>query len=132
MAIRTFGDPDALSVIDLPMPEPGNRQVRIRVQAATVNAADIFVRSGAMASILPAREHYVLGWDVAGTVDAVGSAVVDFIAGDAVVGLSDWLRTQVGTHAEYVVLDAGALAPAPAGVSPIEAATLPANGLAAA
>lgn len=89
VASRTFGDPDALSVIDLPMPEPGNGQVRIRVQAATVNAADIFVRSGAMASILATREHYVPGWDVAGTVDAVGPEVGEFSIGDAVIGLSD-------------------------------------------
>ncbi len=52
--------------------------------------------------------------------------------GDEVIGFSPWLRTTVGAHAEYVVLDAAWLTSAPAGVPAIEAATLPTNGLAAA
>jgi NADPH:quinone reductase-like Zn-dependent oxidoreductase len=52
--------------------------------------------------------------------------------GDAVVGLSEWLRTRVGTHAEFVVLDADALVPAPAGLPAAEASTLPVNALTAA
>ncbi len=51
----------------------------------------------------------------------------DFALGDPVIGLSDWLATKVGTQAEFVVLDAAALAPPPSGVSAVEASTLPAN-----
>jgi NADPH:quinone reductase-like Zn-dependent oxidoreductase len=81
--------------------------------------------------MLPQGPTYVPGWDVAGIVDAVGSGVEDFNPGQPVVGLSDWLATRVGTHAEFVVLPAAALAPAPAQVTPQEAATLPANALTA-
>ncbi|MFY7627546.1 alcohol dehydrogenase catalytic domain-containing protein [Streptomyces sp. NY05-11A] len=71
------------------------------------------------------------GLDVAGTIDALGGGVRGFAVGDAVIGLSDWPDTQAGTHAEYVVLPATAVAAAPRHASPIEAATLPLNGLSA-
>ena len=127
VAVSSFGGPGVLSVIEVPVPEPGDGQVRVRVQAAPVHPADLAARSGAFAALLPERPYYVLGWDVAGTVDALGAGVRAFAPGDAVIGLSDWLVTQAGTQAEFVVLDASALAPAPSGVSPVEAATLPAN-----
>ena len=126
VAVSSFGGPGVLSVIEVPVPEPGDGQVRVRVQAAPVHPADLAARSGAFAA-LPERPYYVLGWDVAGTVDALGAGVRAFAPGDAVIGLSDWLVTQAGTQAEFVVLDASALAPAPSGGSPVEAATLPAN-----
>lgn len=127
VAVSSFGGPGVLSVIEVPVPEPGDGQVRVRVQAAPVHPADLAARSGAFAALLPERPYYVLGWDVAGTVDALGAGVRAFAPGDAVIGLSDWLVTQAGTQAEFVVLDASALAPTPSGVSPVEAATLPAN-----
>ncbi|MFG2003877.1 NADP-dependent oxidoreductase [Spirillospora sp. NPDC048911] len=128
VGFTSFGDPSVLSVADVPLPEPGKGQVRIRVQAATVNPGDIAVRSGAFGPMLPEGPRYVLGWDVAGTVDA-GTA--GFAQGDHVVGVSDWLETKRGTHAEFVVLDAAAIAPAPAGVDLVEAATFPVNSLTA-
>jgi NADPH:quinone reductase len=127
----SFGAPDVLTVADTPIPQPGDGQVRIRVQAAPVHPADLFARSGAMAALLPSRPYYVLGWDVAGIVDTVGDRVDRFAPGDPVVGMSDWLATNVGTQAEFVVLDAAALAPAPSGIAPTEASTLPVNALTA-
>jgi NADPH:quinone reductase len=132
VAISSFGSPEVQSVIHLPVPEAGPGQVRVRVQAAGVNPADLAARSGAFGPMLPEGRRYVLGWDVAGTVDAVGPSVDGFAPGQPVVGMSDWLVTKVGTQAEYVVLDAAALAPAPSGVDPVRAATLPANALTAA
>jgi NADPH:quinone reductase-like Zn-dependent oxidoreductase len=72
-----------------------------------------------------------LGWDVAGVVDAVGEPA-GFRVGDAVLGLRDRIAAPLGAYAEQIVLDASAVAPAPAGVSPVEAATLPLNALTAA
>jgi NADPH:quinone reductase-like Zn-dependent oxidoreductase len=71
-----------------------------------------------------------LGWDVAGHVDAIGSGVGRFRVGDPVVGLRDLLFAG-GAHAEQVLLDESAVAPAPKAVSLAEAATLPLNGLTA-
>ncbi|MGC5054746.1 NADP-dependent oxidoreductase [Micromonospora sp. DT48] len=126
-----FGGPEVLHVADVPVPEPGPGQVRVRVTASVVHPVDLLIRSGRFPAPLPTGLPYTPGWDVAGTVDAIDPAVEQFTIGDAVVGFSPWLRTTVGAHAEYVVLDAAWLALAPADVPATEAATLPTNGLAA-
>jgi NADPH:quinone reductase len=132
VTVSTFGGREALQVADVPLPEPGPGQVRIRVQAAAVHPVDLGTRAGAFAEILPRRSHYVLGWDLAGTLDALGTDVAGFRPGDAVVGMTDWLRTLRGTQAEFAVLDAAAIASAPRSATPVEGATLPLNALTAA
>lgn len=127
-----FGGPDVLAVTEVPTPEPSAGQVRIRVEAATVNPVDLAVRSGALGGRVPDRPSYTLGWDVAGVVDALGAGVDGFTVGQRVIGMANFFAGDPGTHAEYAVLDAAALAPAPSGVSAAEAATLPLNGLTAA
>ncbi|MEU2661278.1 NADP-dependent oxidoreductase [Micromonospora sp. NPDC007220] len=128
-----FGGPEVLHVAaDVPVPVPGPGQVRVRVAASAVHPVDLMIRDGRFPAPLPSGLPYVPGWDVAGTVDAVGTSVGNLAVGDEVVGFSHWLRTTVGAHAEYVALDAASLTAAPAGVPAIEAATLPTNGLAAA
>ncbi|MFI9814406.1 NADP-dependent oxidoreductase [Saccharothrix variisporea] len=126
--VRSSGGP--VEVADVPVPVPGVGQVRVRVGAAAVNPVDFATRSGALhaAGLVPARV-VGLGWDVAGVVDAVG-ADVSFSVGDAVVGLRDRLPT-LGTQAEFVVLDASAVARAPRSVSLEAASTLPLGGLTA-
>ncbi|MBV2154993.1 NADP-dependent oxidoreductase [Kitasatospora sp. SUK 42] len=132
--IRSFGGPDVLEVAEVPVPEPGSGQVRIRVAAAAVNPVDVQTRAGRLTAggLLPEREVIGIGWDVAGTVDALGPGVAGFRPGDAVIGLSDRLALPLKTQAEYVVLDAGAVAAVPAGTDPVAAATLPLGGLTAA
>jgi NADPH:quinone reductase-like Zn-dependent oxidoreductase len=129
VVVRRFGE---LEVVSVPVPSPGPGQVRIRVAAAAVNPVDLATRSGALsaAGVLPPREVLGLGWDVAGSIDDAGDT--GFRVGDAVIGLRDRIATPLGTYAEQIVLDAAAVAPAPAGVSPLEAATLPLNALTAA
>jgi NADPH:quinone reductase len=131
VTISTFGGPDVLRVADVAVPEPGPGQVRVKVRAAAVQPADLAIRAGAFAELLPGQPRYVLGWDVAGTVDAVGAGVTAFRPGDAVVGLSVWFDSLAGTQAEFVVLDAAGVATAPDGASWAEAATLPMGALAA-
>ncbi|MBQ0993416.1 NADP-dependent oxidoreductase [Micromonospora sp. H61] len=127
-----FGGPEVLQVAEVPVPEPGPGQVRVRVAASVVHPVDLMVRSGRFPAPLPTGLPYTPGWDVAGSVDAIGPSVDEFTTGDEVIGFSPWLQTTVGAHAEYVVLDAAWLTSAPAGVPATEAATLPTNGLAAA
>jgi NADPH2:quinone reductase len=131
VTISTFGGADVLRVADVAVPEPGRGQVRVKVRAAAVHPVDLAIRAGAFAELLPGQPRYVLGWDLAGTVDAVGAEVAAFHPGDAVVGLSVWFGSLAGTQAEFVVLDAAGVAAAPEGVSWAEAATLPLNALAA-
>ncbi|MFG1872551.1 NADP-dependent oxidoreductase [Micromonospora arborensis] len=127
-----FGGSEVLHVADVPVPEPGPGQVRVRVAASVVHPVDLMVRAGRFPAPLPTGLPYTPGWDVAGSIDAVGPAVEEFTIGDEVIGFSPWLQTTVGAHAEYVVLDAAWLTSAPAGVPATESATLPTNGLAAA
>ncbi|MFF1611249.1 NADP-dependent oxidoreductase [Amycolatopsis sp. NPDC058278] len=132
VVVRRFGGPEVLEFAEVPVPEPGPGQVRIRVAAAAVNPVDLATRSGVLsaAGVVPAREVLGLGWDVAGEIDDAGGT--GFRVGEAVIGLRDRIATPLGTHAEHIVLDASAVAPAPVGVSPVEAATLPLNALTAA
>ncbi|MBZ4324171.1 alcohol dehydrogenase catalytic domain-containing protein, partial [Streptomyces huiliensis] len=133
IVVRTMGGPEALELVEVPVPRPGAGQVRVRVEAAAVNPVDALTRSGALAAagLMGPRETTGIGWDVAGRVDEVGSGVTEFAPGDRVIGLRDRLDLPLGTYAEQVVLDATAVAPAPARLSSAEAATLPLNGLTA-
>ena len=130
---RGFGGVEVLEVAEVAVPAAGPGQVRIRVEAATVNPVDLATRSGALteAGLLPERDLVGLGWDVAGVIAEVGAGVSGFAMGDRVVGLSDRLDVTLGTQADQVVLDATAVARAPAGVPAVAAATLPLNGLTA-
>ncbi|MEU3461896.1 NADP-dependent oxidoreductase [Streptomyces sp. NPDC006733] len=132
--VRSFGGPDVLEVEEVPVPEAGSGQIRIRVAAAAVNPVDLQTRSGALTAggVLPPREVLGIGWDVAGTVEALGPQVTGFRRGDAVIGLSDRLALPLKAQAEYVVLDADAVASVPAGTDLVAAATLPLGGLTAA
>jgi len=133
VVVRRFGGPEVLEFAEVPVPEPGIGQVRVKVAAAAVNPVDAGTRSGFLteAGIAPPREVLGIGWDVAGTVDAVGDGVTGFATGDSVIGLRDRPSTALGTYADYVVLDVDAVATAPRAASPAEAATLPLNGLTA-
>ncbi|MEV5718898.1 NADP-dependent oxidoreductase [Amycolatopsis mediterranei] len=128
VVVRRFGE---LEVVSVPVPRPGPGQVRIRVAAAAVNPVDLATSAGVLteAGVIPPREVLGLGWDVAGTVETPGAG---FAVGDAVIGLRDRIATPLGAYAEQIVLDEAAVAPAPAGVPPAEAATLPLNALTAA
>jgi NADPH2:quinone reductase len=133
VVVRSYGGPEALEVTEVPVPAPGPGQVRIRVQAAAVNPVDVFVRSGMaiQVGLLPARDSVGMGWDVAGVVDEVGPGA-GFAEGDRVIGLADRLDVPTAGYADYLVLDADAVAASPSGVAPEAAATLPLNALTAA
>ncbi|AEG32895.1 NADPH:quinone reductase [Thermus thermophilus SG0.5JP17-16] len=145
VVMRARGGPEVLEVAELPVPEPGPKEVRVRLKAAALNHLDVWVRKGVASPKLPLP--HVLGADGSGVVDAVGPGVEGFAPGDEVVinpGLScgrcerclageDNLcpRYQIlgehrhGTYAEYVVLPEANLAPKPKNLSFEEAAAIP-------
>ena len=125
--VTTFGGPEAVRVVETELPEPGARQVRIKVAAAGLNPVDAGVRAGAFGG---AGKRLGFGWDVAGTVDTTGVATAWHV-GDEVVALDYGMVKPLGTHAEYVVVDTDAVAKAPEGVDAVHAATLPLNALTA-
>ena len=130
--VNRFGGPDALNVVEIPTPEPGPGQLRIKVAAAAINPVDLATRAGHLGQAVPDDRLPVgIGWDVAGTVDAVGTGVDGFAVGDAVTAIDDRLLKDLGTYAEYVVLDADAGAPAPRTADLVAASTLPLNAITA-
>ncbi|RKS16883.1 NADPH:quinone reductase-like Zn-dependent oxidoreductase [Arthrobacter sp. AG1021] len=126
--VSHFGGPEAVEITEVPVPVPGPGQVRIKVSAAALNPVDAAMRSGVFGG---EGERIGLGWDVAGTIDAVGAGV-NWPVGDRVIGLATGHNESLGTHADYVVLDAEAIAPAPASLDDVHAAALPLNALSAA
>jgi NADPH:quinone reductase len=135
VVVRTYGGPEALEVIDVPVPEPGRGQVRIRVEAAAVNPVDIATREGLMNAARPGvireREYVGIGWDVAGVIDATGPDVTGFAAGDRVIALRDRLDLSLGTYADQVILDAADVARVAPGSDSTGLSTIPLNGLTA-
>ncbi|MBY8340134.1 NADP-dependent oxidoreductase [Streptomyces spinosirectus] len=125
--VRTFGGPETVEIVEAEVPEPGARQVRIKVAAAALNPVDAGVRGGFFGG---AGKRIGFGWDVAGTVDATGVATA-WSVGDEVVALDPGMVRPLGTHAEYVVVDTDAVAKAPATVDAVHASTLPLNALTA-
>jgi D-arabinose 1-dehydrogenase-like Zn-dependent alcohol dehydrogenase len=122
IVLKEFGDPENLSLDDLPIPsvEPG--AVLIRAVAASANPVDVSISKGTPFSpVLPAA----LGCDVAGVVESVGDGVTGFAPGDEVFGCVGGVRGSGGTLAEYVLADAKLLARKPRMLSMREAAALP-------
>jgi NADPH:quinone reductase-like Zn-dependent oxidoreductase len=124
---RRYGPPDAVTVTDVPRPEPGDDEILVRVRAATVGVVDGLARRGspwyARVHFGPLRPRFpVLGCDFAGQVEAAGPAVTRFGVGEAVFGT---IAPRFGAHAEYVCLpEHGAVAPKPANVTYPAAAAL--------
>ncbi|MFJ3927762.1 NADP-dependent oxidoreductase [Streptomyces sp. NPDC090022] len=130
VVVEGFGGPEQVRIAEVAVPVPAAGQVRIRVRAAGLNPVDGAVRAGVFGG--GDAGPLGLGWDVAGDVDAVGEGVTGWTAGQRVVGLHYGPVKPLGSHAEYVVLDASAVAAAPESVGVAEAAVLPLSGLTAA
>ena len=128
-----FGGPEVLEIVELPDPQAGPGQVRIRVRAAAVSPTDTHIRAGTRAAELAKSgpPPYVPGMDAAGVLDQIGEgAQTDLAVGDQVMAMV-LPRGAHGAYSEYVVAPAGSVARMPAGTSFAEACTLPMNGLTA-
>ena len=114
----TPGGPEALQIVERPVPRPRHGEVLIKVAAAGVNGADLSQRRGRYP--MPPGASDVLGLEVSGTIAAVSDGVRGWRVGDAVCAvLVD------GGYAEYCTAPAPQCLPVPAGVSLVEAAGLP-------
>jgi NADPH:quinone reductase-like Zn-dependent oxidoreductase len=124
---HTYAPLDQIEVAELPTPVAGPGQLLVRVQAASLNPLDPKLVTGVMREMIPVQHPYVLGFDAAGTVEAVGEGVTDFAVGDEVVAYTD------SSVAEYTVVDvAGPVVRKPERVDVVHAAALPVAGLTAA
>lgn len=139
VVIREHGDVEVLNIEDMPTPEPGMGEVRIRVGAVSVNSfLDVSNRAGKVPFASYSFPH-ILGVEHAGVVDSVGGEVPDWVTpGTRVVVQAAYLKPDgtvglLGVHregsaAEYSVVPVSCLRPLPEGVSFVEAAALALNG----
>lgn len=122
--IPTTGTPDVLEVREAPTPTPGPGEVLIRVEAAGINFADILARQGLYpdAPDLPA----VIGYEVAGDVEAVGEGVTELAVDDPVLAM-----TRFGGYSSHVVVRAAQAFRRPEGMPAATGAAIPVNYLTA-
>ncbi|MEZ6121590.1 MAG: NADPH:quinone reductase [Planctomycetaceae bacterium] len=127
--ISECGTPDVIQFGDQPRPEAGPGKVLVRTAAVAVNPIDVYIRSGSVGAKLPSP--YIIGSDVAGTVEAVGEAVTRFAVGDRVWGSNQGLAGRQGTFAEYCCTDEYWLYPTPDNVTDEQAAAGALTGITA-
>jgi NADPH:quinone reductase-like Zn-dependent oxidoreductase len=130
IAIARIGGPEVLEAVDLPEPHAGPGEVRIRVAAAAVNPTDTVFRAGWYRRDIDDGLPDVPGMDAAGTVDEVGEGA-PWSIGDDVMAIVLPTGPHGGAYASQIVVPAASVARIPAGSTPIEASTLPMNGLTA-
>ncbi|HLX39534.1 MAG TPA: NADP-dependent oxidoreductase, partial [Ktedonobacteraceae bacterium] len=117
--VHNYGDADQLRLEQIPVPEPQEGEVLVRVHAAGVNPMDWKIRSGMLKNFMPATFPYAPGADLAGVVAKIGPGVTAFQPGQAVFG-----RSSKGSYAEYSIAPASTLALKPSSLSYDEAATI--------
>ncbi len=118
--IERTGPPEVIRYGELPTPEPGPTQCLVRVAAVAVNPVDTYIRSGAIS--VPLKFPFIVGCDLAGTVEKVGEQVTRFKPGDRVWGSNQSFFGRPGTFAEYAAVDECWLYPTPEGMSDERAA----------
>jgi len=130
LALTDFDSAPTLQ--DLPTPEPGSGQVRVRIKAAALNGIDAAISSGMAQAMAEHQFPVVIGRDAAGIVDAVGEDVEHVSVGDEVLGhILFEPPLHHGTIAKYAILPADAVVAKPASLDFSDAAALPLAGAAA-
>jgi len=117
--LAAFGGPEQLAVVELPMPQPGRGEVRVRVLASSLNYTDVLIRRHLYPQTSARRPPFTMGYDVVGEIDRLGEGVRGFDLGDRVADM-----TVIGSNASYRVLRAKDLTLVPNDVDPAEASTL--------
>ena len=120
--IHETGGPEVMRIEDLPVPDPGEGQAVVRLDAIGINFIDIYHRQGQYRLSLP----FALGQEGAGVVERVGPGVTEVRTGDRVA-----YSNVGGSYAEYVVAPSWRLVPVPAGLSSAQAAAAMLQGMTA-
>ena len=120
VVITEYGDVDVLQVQEVPAPVPGPDEVLVEVMASAMNRADLLQRAGQYPAPGPQPEYEVPGLEFSGTIAAVGSQVVSWSPGDAVMGI-----VSGGAMAEMLVTHERMLQPVPSSVGLADAAGIP-------
>src|SRR5471030_1196754 len=129
VCIYAYGGPDVLVYEDAPRPHPDHGEVLVRVHAAGINPVDWKIREGHQKDMLHHTFPLVLGWDVSGVVETLGTGVHRFKVGDEVFSRPDILRD--GAYAEFIVIKESEVALKPKSIDHLHAAVLPLASLTA-
>lgn len=114
---------------DIEMPKVGDNDLLVKVKAAAVNPLELLIANGDVKMVVPYRFPLTIGNEMSGVVEQVGASVKDFHIGDRVFGRLPIDR--IGAFAEYVAVDATAVAKTPDYLSDVEAAAVPLTALTA-
>lgn len=126
--IHRFGGPEVFKSEKIDVPEPGPGEVLVRVQTASVNPVDNKTRAGKYPVIREDKLPYTLGRDFAGKVERVGAGVGEWKSGDVVFA---FVGQGQGAFAEFVVVEASALAHRPKTLDAVAAGAVPLAALTA-
>jgi NADPH2:quinone reductase len=127
--IEATGGPDAIRYGDLPTPVPKQGEVLVRIGAVAVNPVDLYIRAGTIP--MPLTFPFIVGCDLAGTVESVGPGATRFKPGDRVWGSNQGLLGRQGTFAEYAAVHEDWLYATPAGATDVQAAAAALTGITA-
>jgi NADPH:quinone reductase-like Zn-dependent oxidoreductase len=116
---HAFGEADVLKLEDLPLTEPNDGEVRIKVEAIGLNRGEVAFRQGKYIEA-PDQLPSTLGYEAAGIIDAIGSGVSGFQIGDRVSTIPAFSMKQYGVYGESAIVPASAVAYYPERLSPQE------------
>jgi NADPH:quinone reductase-like Zn-dependent oxidoreductase len=125
--VHAYGDVDQIHVDEVHKPTAKAGEILVKIEASSLNPVDGYVRQGFLASMIPLTFPFILGLDLAGTVEAVGDGATGYKVGDRVIGKLPINGN--GSNQEYVVATGGQLAKLADNLTFSEGATLPLAGL---
>jgi NADPH:quinone reductase-like Zn-dependent oxidoreductase len=128
--ISEFGDPEVLLLTEVDKPEINTDQVLIKVKATGINPVDTKVRAGTSGISKQITLPAILGWDVSGIIEKIGTDVSPFKPGDELFGCIGFPHLGK-TYAEFTIANPELLAKKPSNISFEEAAAIPIAGLTA-
>ncbi|MBV9749617.1 MAG: NADP-dependent oxidoreductase [Acetobacteraceae bacterium] len=126
--IHRFGGPEVLQIEDVPVPEPRDDEVVVKVVAASINPVDYKTRSGSYPAVTEDQLPVTLGRDLSGTVELLGSRAHTLKKGDPIFAM---LGRDRGAYARYVLVKAVEMAAKPGNLDHIQAAAVPLAGITA-
>ena len=108
IVLKTYGGPNVLEWTRVPTPEPSEKQIRIKVRVSGVSPSDLKIRAGYLQAVFPLPTPGILGFETAGTVDAIGNRVSDVSVGNEVAAL----LPSLGGYGEYLLAESWTRKPA--------------------
>jgi NADPH:quinone reductase-like Zn-dependent oxidoreductase len=124
VVMRAYGGPEVLKLENVPVPEPKDDEILIRVIAASINPVDVAIRKGYLAELIGKPFPLIPGMDASGTVEKAGAKITKFKHGDPVYAF--FTLKGEGGYAEFVVAKESEVAPKPKTVTYEQAAAVPA------